>query len=124
MNTDSYAPARSVIPLVQHAQDENEVNAGSVSAVSAATNLRPTSLKWGMLEGIDDIRSALEKAHLKISTWRLNMFSMPHNAIGKEAVKELTRLLTLFNNSTCWEPVAVHFVMVFLPLMLQKPSSR
>ena len=81
-------------------------------------------VKWGQYEGIDVIEREIEAAHLKITTWRNNVFQMPRNETGKEAIKELSRLLKFFNNKTPWEPVATNLLIIFLPLMLQKPSAN
>ena len=81
------------------------------------------SLKWGNLVGLEAIRKKLMEVHNQITTWKNNMFKVPGNATGKELMKELTRLVSLFNTKSCWEPVAIHFFIIFLPLMLQKPSS-
>jgi len=37
---------------------------------------------------------------------------------------EVSRLIRLFNSSNRWEPVAIHMLQVFLPLLLQKPSLK
>ena len=80
-------------------------------------------LKWGPYRGLEAIRAVLEEAHAKITSWKSNFFQMPRNATGKEAIKEMTRLLNLFNNKTAWEPVAIHLLIVFITLMLQKPAK-
>ena len=81
-------------------------------------------IKWGEYEGVEAIRVALEAAHLRITTWQKNTFDLPKNAIGKAVLTEATRLLKLFNSRTPWEPVAIHLFIIFLPLMLQKPSAK
>ena len=65
----------------------------------------------------------LMEAHNQITTWKNNVFKVPGDATGKELMKELTRLVSLFNTKSCWEPGAIHFFIIYLPLTLQKPSS-
>ena len=80
--------------------------------------------KWGNYEGTAAIRTALIDAHKIITTWKNNVFILPRNSIGKDVIKEMTRLLKLFNNKTPLESIAIYKLVVFLPLMLQKPHKE
>ena len=64
------------------------------------------------------------EVHLKITTWQKNVFKLPTNAVGKEVLKEATHLISLFNSKSDWEPVAIPLLLIFFPLMLQKPSKK
>ena len=81
-------------------------------------------LKWGALKGIAQIRNQIHLSVSTVTTWRKNFFDIPKNAIGKAFVNEATRLLRLYNNRTCWSPLALHMFCLFFPLMLQKPAKR
>ena len=81
-------------------------------------------MKWGHNQGLGAINIAINEAHSKIVTWQRNCFQLPTNATGKEVLAEATRLLTLFNSKTVWEPVAIQLLIIFFPLLLQKPSAR
>ena len=39
-------------------------------------------------------------------------------------IAEATRLVTLFNSKSAMEPIAIPLLVIFLPLMLQKPSRK
>ena len=103
---------------------ENEIIGQDAVVNVEALNLPGDRVRWGQYQGIEVIRRELEAVHMKITTWKNNFFQMPRNAAGKDAIKEATRLLQLFNNKTAWEPVAVHLLIVFLPLMLQRPAKN
>ena len=61
---------------------------------------------------------------MKIVKWEKNYFEVPKNATGKDFISELKKIFHLFNSKTILESVAINMAMVFLPLMLQKPSAR
>ena len=48
---------------------------------------------------------------------------LPRGKAGTELINELTRLLYLFINDTKWSRIALSLVHVFLPLMMQRPST-
>ena len=81
-------------------------------------------LKWGPYEGTDMIRARVDDVFAEIVGWHKNLFLVPLGKTGKDFIKELTRLLDLFTNKTQWESVALSFVHIFIPLMLQKPSAK
>ena len=54
----------------------------------------------------------------------MNLFEVPRGKAGKDIITEITRLLSLINTRTQWESLALNILMIFPPLMLQKPSSR
>ncbi len=49
---------------------------------------------------------------------------LPRGKAGTDFVKELTRLISLFNDETKWSRIALALVHIFIPLMLQRPSSK
>ena len=53
-----------------------------------------------------------------------NYMQIPRGKVGKTLIAEVTRLIRLFNSSKRWEPVAIHMLQVFLPLLLRKPSLK
>ena len=82
------------------------------------------TLKWGDYEGTDSIRGKVGSVFKEIVTWRKNLFLVPLGKAGKDFIRELARLLELFTNKTKWEPLALNFIHIFIPLMLQKPSVK
>ena len=89
-------------------------------------------MKWAQLmkreiqwvTGIGEIQAVIDAVHSKIVTWKKNTFDVPTTKCGKDVVIEATRLLKLFNARSEMEPVAVNLLVIFFPLMLQKPSRR
>jgi len=49
---------------------------------------------------------------------------IPRGKAGKTFIEEVSHLIGLFNGCKRWEPVAIHMLQVFLPLLLQKPSLK
>ena len=82
------------------------------------------NLKWGDMHTSVDINNTISKIYEKVTTWKMNLFDVPRGKAGKDFITEITRLLSLFNNRTQWESLALNILMIFPPLMLQKPSSR
>ena len=60
----------------------------------------------------------------EICRWRKNLFMVPRGKAGSNFIIELTRLLYLFIDNTKWSRVSLALVNIFIPLMLQKPSSK
>ena len=52
------------------------------------------------------------------------MFLVPRGKVGNAFIYELSRLISLFNDKTEWESVALRLVFIFIPMMLQKPSKN
>jgi len=53
-----------------------------------------------------------------------NYMRIPIGKAGKTLIVEVSRLIGLFNGNKRWEPVAIHTLQVFLPLLLPKPSLK
>jgi hypothetical protein len=75
---------------------------------------------WGIYIIYEKVTSVLEE----ISGWNKNLFYLPWGKVGKDYLKELSRLLDLFSLKTVCEPVQIGMSIIFMPLMLQRPSSR
>ena len=106
------------------AEEMNNDIEPTLDADSSQTQIPTRNVEWGDMKGILEIKRSIEATHQKIIMWQKNTFELPQNSIGKDLMKELTRLLNLYNNKTVWEPVVSHLVTIFLPIMLQKPSSH
>ena len=81
-------------------------------------------VSWGEMSSVEEVHSVVERVHLKITAWKNNIFNVPRGKIGKEFIDEATRLMRLFNRKTRWEPLALNLLIIYFPLMLQKPSQR
>ena len=105
---------------------EGEVRAAQVEERAAEVDepaiAAGNRIKWGEMTTVDEIRVAIDAAHSKIVTWKKNLFDVPTSKCGKDFVKEATRLLQNFNARTEMEPVALNLLVIFVPLMLQKPA--
>ena len=52
------------------------------------------------------------------------MFAVPRGKFGTNFIKELSRLIYLFVDKTKWNRMALDLAHIFIPIMLQKPSSK
>ena len=71
---------------------------------------------------VDELQSSIDMAYSKIVTWKKNLFEVPASKCGKDFVAEAAWLLQNFNARTQMEPVALNLLIIFIPLMLQKPA--
>jgi len=85
---------------------------------------RANNVIWGSMFGEGCIGEELTKAYDKIVSWDRNLFMLPRGKSGEKFIKELISLIYKFVNKTAWEGLALQLVHVFIPLMLQKPSSN
>ena len=86
--------------------------------------IKLNKIKWGAHVGEETIRHMLQNAYDTIIGWKKNLFRLPRGKCGAEFIKELTRLINLFVNKTQWKRLALPLVLIFVPLMLQKPSPK
>ncbi|KAL5266795.1 hypothetical protein ACHWQZ_G003996 [Mnemiopsis leidyi] len=66
----------------------------------------------------------MDACYDSIVRWKKNFFLLPRGNSGKHFIVELTRLINLYNNDTLMKAISLKSVMIFLPLMLQKPSKN
>ena len=86
--------------------------------------IKSNKIKWGSLEGEVAITREVHSIYDEIVKWRKNIFLVPRGKVGTDLIKEIIRLLKLFINPTKWSRLALALLHIFLPLMLQKPSSK
>ena len=60
----------------------------------------------------------------EVTKWRKNLFMVPRGKIGTEFIKTLTNLIKHFTTPSKWTRLSLSLVHIFMPLMLQKPSSK
>ena len=83
------------------------------------------NILWGNLKGLESINLKVQHFHSKRkNSWKKNIMVVPTSKAGKDFIAEAVRLLRLFNLNTIWSSVAINLVIIFFPLMLQKPSAR
>jgi len=86
--------------------------------------VKANKIKWGSMVGEELIAEKVQAVYQEMVTWRKNLFLVPRGKSGSDFIKELTRLILLFADATKWERLSFALVHIFLPIMLQKPSSK
>ena len=81
-------------------------------------------ISWANIDGKENILATVHQIHKELTSWGKNNFLVPRGKIGKLFLAELNRILQMFNNKTQYEPIALHLVQIYIPLMLQKPSAK
>ena len=105
-------------------QDEN-VNATEKWFCTKCRSLLETNIRLGTLSGEDEIGEVLDGIYKEIISWRKNCFLVPNRGkAGKDLIEEITRLINFYNFDTHWKNLSLKLAMIFLPLMLQKPSPK
>ena len=57
--------------------------------------------------------------------WRINIFKLPSGAVGKRSIKEMTRLIELWNEDVKpTSDIALKMLMIMILTLLQKPSKK
>ena len=90
-------------------------------AIAAKTE---TCITWGKMKYSNKNQKKSCFGISKNYKMKKNYMQIPRGKVGKTLIAEVTRLIRLFNSSRRWEPVAIHMLQVFLPLLLQKPSLK
>ena len=83
-----------------------------------------SNIIWGDMNGVKEIQSKIEVYLTLMTKWQRNFFDVPGNATGKAFVTEAAHLIKLYNSGSTWSPIALHLVILFFPIMLQKPAKK
>ena len=86
--------------------------------------IKSNRISWGEHVGEENIKRWIKTTYATILGWKKNIFRLPRGKCGNDFIVELTRLINLFVDKTQWERLALSIVHIFIPLMLQKPSSK
>ena len=92
----------------------------TVRNLPAFTAATPTNFRWGSKEG-HQFAEHIHKAYEEVIHWRRNVFLLPSGNVGKEFVRELTRLFHGYAQRSALESVALDSITVACLLLLQKP---
>ena len=74
---------------------------------------------WGNVDG-DTFSHSVTCCYAEVVHWKRNLFKVPSGKVGSSFVKELTRLIRAYADSSALESVALKAVMVMPHLLLQK----
>ena len=78
-------------------QEYSDLSRSSVEwFCDCCSSIRANRIKWGSIEGEDNISQAVQQAYEEVIKWRKNMFMIPRGKCGSNLIKELTRLIFLF----------------------------
>ena len=91
---------------------------------SMCQHTKASNLKWGAIQGEENIKTVLRECYKEIISWRKNIMPLPRGKSGEHFIEEVTKLINLFVDKTAWQRLALLAVHVFIPIMLQKPSAR
>ena len=78
-------------------------------------------VNWGNLDSLLQIDNELNTCFDTVITWRKIFFLVLRRKAGKSSIAEAARILNLYNYNTSRKLIALKALMVFLPMMLQKP---
>ena len=81
------------------------------------------NIKWGDLQG-ENLVEAIDKTYEVVVSWQRNSFKLPSGKAGKLFLQEMATLFDYFNSGSSLQPYAMKMIMIFAPLMLQKPSKK
>ena len=87
-------------------------------------SVRANKIKWGAMEGEVTIKTVIKTVYEEIITWRKNLFMVPRGKAGTAFIKELTRLISLFNSPNKWTRVALAKVSYRLCYKNLAPSQK
>ena len=87
-------------------------------------SIQSNTIKWGEMKGEVNIKKTITDIYNEVVTWRKNLFLVPRGKVGTEFIKEISNILKSFINPSKWNRIALAKLHIFIPLMLQKPSSQ
>ena len=88
--------------------------------LSAFRPAEQPNFRWGAKEGVD-FAHAVRVAYEEVVHWRRNVFLLPSGKVGKEFIRELTRLFNAYTGTSALESVVFDSIMLMCVLLLQKP---
>ena len=80
-------------------------------------------LTWGEVDG-ETLAQAINSARAECVHWRRNVFSVPSGSSEKSFVRELVRLLSMFNDETPWKSIALTALFTFPNSCCRSPGHN
>ena len=105
-------------PTVRLGEPEGECE----TALPPYIPLAEATFVWGKLTGTE-FGQAIHAAYQECVHWRRNVFLVPSGSVGKQFVKELTRLFDAYSQRSALESVALEAIGVACILLLPKPHT-
>ena len=109
--------------------NSNKVNSNKVNAVfrdaaiTFAENETIFFYVWGS-HTKDDIFQIINAAYEEVVFWRKNVFMLPIGQAGKSFIKEMTKMIEMWNNDGNLKDICLKAAMVMPALLLQKPTFK
>ena len=127
-------PSPPVVPVRQddspdsavvedHTEMFNSSSLKPVKDLPPFASLVAPNFRWGDIDGID-FSFKVDKAYEEAVHWKRNLFEIPRSKAGTEFVRELSRLLDAYSDSTALEGIALKASMILPALLLQRPHPR
>ena len=109
--------------------NSNKVNSNKVNAVfrdaktTFAENETIFFYVWGS-HTKDDIFQIINATYEEVVFWRKNLFMLPSGQAGKSFIKEMTKMIEMWNNDGNLKDICLKAAMVMPALILQKPTFK
>ena len=87
-------------------------------------SIKTNQVNWGDHVGEETIKGIIDETYNNILNWKKNIFPVPRGNTGNKFIEEMARIINLFVRKTNWERLSLSLFHIFLPIMLQKPSSK
>ena len=72
----------------------------------------------------DDIFQIINATYEEVVFWRKNLFMLPSGQAGKSFIKEMTKMIEVWNNDGNLKDICLKAAMVMPALLLQKPTFK
>ena len=109
----------NVIPSHEPVSSQDD----SVEVQGRTDNVVPNAI-WG-IHSYNDINMIGSAMYEEVVHWKKNLFKLPSGAAGKRYIRELTRLIDIWNtDSQPLSNIALKMTMVMPAILLQKPSRK
>ena len=78
---------------------------------------------WGN-HTIDDLSQITSAVYDEIVFWKKNLFLLPSGQAGKSFIREMTRLIEIWNNDAILKEISLKLLMIMPALLLLKSNYK